>query len=233
MNETIRGRCDGLEADPVWETPLPDGHHADTVAAILEAVRKDWRNHQGPVSGYRIDLAYTPDTGHLDVTMGPADPNEEPPADLITPLPFRRATMSDYWPEGPFDHEAAAAALPADAAERIMAAMGIDRNDPVTAAILEEVENDGLDFAAARAEADRRAQAVIDSLPAAVPLDALPAGAEIAAILRANGVDPDRYRIEYGPRAHIDLSGGDPDPATNPYTGLFRTEPTEREEHQP
>lgn len=273
MNDTIRGRCDGLEADPVWETPLPDGDHADTVAAILEAVRKDWRNLRAPASGYRIELAYTPATGVLDVTMGAADPNEEPPADLIAPLPFRNATMSDYWPEGPYDHEAAAAALPDDAAERIAAsmdidpaavgiapasppavpplfdpaalvaklaadraasieaAMGIDRSDPATAALIEEVENDGLDFHAAAAEWDRRGRAIAESIADGLPLDALPAGAEMADILRANGMDPDNYRIVYGPRAHIDLSGGEPGPATNPYTEQFRTEPTEREDH--
>lgn len=126
MNDIIRGRCDGLDAHPVWETPLPDGHHADTVAAILEAVRNDWRDAPAPASGYRLDLEYDPATGALNITMGAADPNEEPPADLIAPLPFRNATMSDYWPEGPYDHEAAAAALPDDAAERMAASMGID-----------------------------------------------------------------------------------------------------------
>lgn len=110
---TIKGYADGLEADPVWETPLPAGD-ADTVAAILEAVREDWRHSPAPASGYRLDLAYDTDTGAMDITMGPADPNEEPPGGLIAPLPFRHATMSDYWPEGPFDHEAAADALAAD-----------------------------------------------------------------------------------------------------------------------
>lgn len=178
MNDIIRGRADGLEAEPVWETPLPDGH-ADTVAAILEAVRGDWRDAPAPVSGYRLELGYAPVTGKLDINMGPADPNEEPPADLIAPLPFRRAAMSDYWPDGPYDHEAAAAALPDDAAERmaasmgiapaeppavpplfdpaalmaklaadraasIEASMGIDRDDPATAALIAEIDADGL-----------------------------------------------------------------------------------------
>jgi uncharacterized protein (DUF2267 family) len=223
MNDIIRGRCDGLEADPVWESPLPDGH-ADTVAAILEAVREDWRDAPAPASGYRIALEYTPATGVLNVDMGPADPNEAPPADLIAPLPIRHAVLRDYWPEGPFDPKAYASALADDAAERIAAAMGIDRNDPATAALIEEVENDGLDYHAARAESDRRVQAVIDSMPESMPLDALPAGAEMAEILRRNGIDPDRYRIVYGPRASVDLSGVEYDPATNPYTELFREE---------
>lgn len=209
---TIKGHADGLEADPVWETPIPD-EHADTVAAILEAVREDWRDAPAPASGYRLELAYDTDTGAFKITMGAADPNEEPPADLIAPLPIRRAQLSDYWPEGPYDHEAAAAGLPDDAAERIEAALGIDRSDPATAALIEAVENDGLDFGAARAEAERRARAVADSIPTSLPLDALPAGAEMAAILRANGMDPDNYRIAYGPPA--------------PY------EPPTREEHQP
>lgn len=275
--DTIRGHADGLEAEPVWETPLPDGHHADTVAAILEAVRNDWRDAPAPASGYRLELEYDPATGALTINMGAADPNEEPPADLIAPLPFRNAAMPDYWPDGPYDHEAAAAALPDDAAERMAAAMGIDpsslppmldgaqlaakfaddrerifrslgidRNDPATAALLEEVGNDGFDFHAARAEWDRRGRAIAAAIPESMPLDALPAGAEMAQILRANGMDPDNYRIVYGPPAiehyslptePIDLSGGDPDPATNPHTELFQKEPfkvikpTEREEH--
>lgn len=225
--DTIRGHADGLEAEPVWETPLPDGHHADTVAAILEAVRNDWRDAPAPASGYRLELEYDPATGAGTINMGAADPNEEPPADLIAPLPFRRATMSDYWPEGPYDHEAAAAALPDDAAERMAASMGIDpvklskmyaaeaaarvelslgidRSDPATAALIEEVENDGLDFHAAAAEWDRRGRAIADSIPESMPLDGLPAGAAMAEILRANGMDPDNYRIVYGPRAHVD-----------------------------
>lgn len=125
----IKGHADGLEADPVWETPLPDGH-ADTVAAILEAVREDWRHSPAPESGYRLELEYIPATGAMDITMGPADPNEQPPAGLLAPLPFRRPNIADYWGEGPFDHEAAAAALPDDAAERIEAALGVDRPGP-------------------------------------------------------------------------------------------------------
>lgn len=137
MNDIIHGRCDGLESEPVWETPLPDGHHADTVAAILEAVRRDWRTAPAPTSGYRIDIAYTPATGVMNINMGPADPSEEPPADIITPLPFRHAAMSDYWPDGPYDHEAAAAALPDDAAARMAAAMSVDPEHPLIK--LEEV----------------------------------------------------------------------------------------------
>lgn len=209
---TIKGHADGLEADPVWETPLPEGH-ADTVAAILEAVREDWRDSPAPASGYRLELEYTPATGAMDITMGAADPTEEPPAGLLAPLPFRRPNIADYWPKGPFDHEAAANALAADAAERIEAALGIDRSDPATAALIAEVDNDGLDFHAAATESQRRARAVADATPASLPLDALPAGAEMAAILRANGVDPDNYRIVSGPPA--------------PYAS------TEREEHQP
>jgi hypothetical protein len=238
MNDTIRGRCDGLEADPVWESPLPDGH-ADTIAGLLEAVRKDWRDRSAPASGYRIDLVYTPATGNLSITMSSQDPTEEPPPDLITPFPMRPAALAHYWPEGPFDPAAAAAALPDRQRDRILTTLGIDTTDPATAALLESVENDGLDYHAARAEADRRAQAVADSLPDSLPLDALPAGAEMADILRTHGLDPDRYRIVYGPRAHVDLSGAPYNPATNPYTELFLNEqwttiePTEPENTEP
>jgi hypothetical protein len=153
MSAVIRGRCTGLEAEPVWETPLPDGH-AERIAGLLEAVRVDWRDRPAPASGYRIDLAYTPATGNLSMTMGPQDPTEEPPGDLTPPFPMRPAAPDDIESASPPATAIGAGVggvlgmvLERDHAafrERVFRSMGIDPNNPATAALLEEIAADGV-----------------------------------------------------------------------------------------